>query len=502
MSIIVSAAFTAADLTTLESYTPDVGAAFVKLTALSPATAVIRSNRVAAGGASPAGIYYSPTSPVGAEYDVEADFVFLSPAGDSGIGGRFDSTAATGYFVRDISGGAWDLYKVVAGSFTLLGTYSDPVGYGDVRHVKLQIRDAAKKVFVDGVERISSSDNTITAAGHPGFWMAGDTTSSVGLHFDNYTVDDLVAAGLSVTATATPTATGADLTSTPAGGAGGNTYQWHRSTTPNFTPSGGTAIGGATTQNYSDTAGTPGTVYLYKVVVTDSAATSATSNEVGAEAYRYYLKVGFIGDGQFSNVPAGGSAPPTHFATLAANCGSYLYKVTCSNRGAAGTKTADWVSGSTTLNNAKTAFTTAFGSLSGMWVFVRLKAEDAAGGTTAGTYLTNLTSLVNDLVSAGVAGVILEGALWGLNTYGGAANALKRSYEAQDDTLINGTTIRRGERHLFAYSASYPSVFLETDRYPTEAGSKLMAEAMVKTLIDGILYPVGGLISHPGMAGL
>jgi hypothetical protein len=163
------------------------------------------------------------------------------------------------------------------------------------------------------------------------------------------------------------------------------------------------------------------------------------------------------------------------------------------------------VSGSSTLNNAKSAFVTAFGSpnpsTNPVWVFVRLKAEDAAGGTTAGTYLTNLTSLVNDLVAAGY-GVILEGALWGLNTYGGAANALKRSYEAQDDTLINGTTIRRGERHLFAYSASYPSVFLETDRYPTEAGSKLMAEAMVKTLIDGILYPVGGLISHPGMAGL
>ena len=36
---------------------------------------------------------------------------------------------------------------------------------GTTSHLKLEIRDATKKFFIDGVERISSSDNAITAAG-------------------------------------------------------------------------------------------------------------------------------------------------------------------------------------------------------------------------------------------------------------------------------------------------------------------------------------------------
>jgi hypothetical protein len=271
MSIVVSCAFTGANGTTLESYTPDVGGAFAKNTALPPNTAVLANNRLRPAGIT-AGFYYSSTTPVGAEYDVECDFYSVTPGNDGGIAARVDPTAGTGYLARSQGGSVWDLYKVVAGTFTLLGSFTQALGYATNYHVKLQIRNATKKVFVDGVEVISSSDNSISATGHPGFWMSGADDNNAGVHFDNYTVDDLVAAGLSVTATATPTATGADLTSTPTGGAGGNTYQWHRSTTPNFTPSGGTALGGATTQNYSDTTGTPGTVYVYKVVVTDSAS--------------------------------------------------------------------------------------------------------------------------------------------------------------------------------------------------------------------------------------
>lgn len=55
------------------------------------------------------------------------------------------------------------------------------------------------------------------------------------------------------------------------------TYQWYRSQTSGFTPGGGNIISGATSLDLTDSGLTPGSVYYYKVVVTDSNATPATS---------------------------------------------------------------------------------------------------------------------------------------------------------------------------------------------------------------------------------
>lgn len=50
-------------------------------------------------------------------------------------------------------------------------------------------------------------------------------------------------------------------------------YQWYRSTVTGFTPGTGNSISGATTLSLTDTSLTPGTVYYYKVQVTDSNGT-------------------------------------------------------------------------------------------------------------------------------------------------------------------------------------------------------------------------------------
>lgn len=50
-------------------------------------------------------------------------------------------------------------------------------------------------------------------------------------------------------------------------------YQWYRSTTSGFTPSTANIISGATSLSLSDSGLTPGTVYYYKVVATDSSGT-------------------------------------------------------------------------------------------------------------------------------------------------------------------------------------------------------------------------------------
>lgn len=56
------------------------------------------------------------------------------------------------------------------------------------------------------------------------------------------------------------------------------TYQWYRSTATGFSPGGGNILTGKTSLSLTDTGLTPGTIYYYKVVATDSAGTPATAN--------------------------------------------------------------------------------------------------------------------------------------------------------------------------------------------------------------------------------
>lgn len=60
-------------------------------------------------------------------------------------------------------------------------------------------------------------------------------------------------------------------------GTGPYTYQWYRSTTTGFSPSGGNIITGATDLLLNDSGLIPNTPYFYKVVATDTGAGNATS---------------------------------------------------------------------------------------------------------------------------------------------------------------------------------------------------------------------------------
>lgn len=119
-------------------------------------------------------LYHSGT-PATAEYDVQAT---ITGAGDTGgPAGRCSAIAATFYYAYWANGSnEWRLTRSVATVQTTLATAVTDDPNGSVRTVKLQIRDAAKKVFIGGVERITSADNTITAAGSAG-WTGSGVTS-------------------------------------------------------------------------------------------------------------------------------------------------------------------------------------------------------------------------------------------------------------------------------------------------------------------------------------
>lgn len=69
------------------------------------------------------------------------------------------------------------LYKVVAGTATLLGSYDHTFANGD--EIAFECYDAAKKVYANGAEVISSADNAITGAGNAGVWW-GMFTNAMG----------------------------------------------------------------------------------------------------------------------------------------------------------------------------------------------------------------------------------------------------------------------------------------------------------------------------------
>lgn len=217
--------FTDVDTIDLESHTGEAGATWVKHTTTSGNMRINNdgsTSAVAATVNAPV-MYYASGSPATAEYDVEslgvkrigpaaANFAFLA--------GRIDTTAATFYVAGfDFTTSAWIIQKRIAGTSTTLATVAGTWAENATKDLKFEIRDASKKLFADGVEVVSTTDNTITAAGKAGIRAAGSGTYAL---FNNFTATDATGASTNATAdggtgTVTITATGGEA----AGGSSG-----------------------------------------------------------------------------------------------------------------------------------------------------------------------------------------------------------------------------------------------------------------------------------------
>lgn len=140
--------------------------------------------------------YTWPTDlPSSADYDVEADFTFLSDNTTERVGiiGRASSSARTFYLARiyNISSTTANVqpWKAVAGAFTQLGS-NYAISSSGTYNIRLSMAGTAIKVFVDDVERISVTDSSVTAAGRIGVYTSTDTqthSDTTGIHIDNLT---------------------------------------------------------------------------------------------------------------------------------------------------------------------------------------------------------------------------------------------------------------------------------------------------------------------------
>jgi hypothetical protein len=209
---VVSDSFTGADGVLLQNHVGEVGATWSQ-NPISTSDLRLSANRV--HGPEWA-LYTASGVPSSREYDVSATLTVRSNTGAVGVVGRASTSGTETLYLARYNAGAsrWELVRCSGGACTSLATYSQVLTVGSTYALRLQIRDAAKKLFVDGIERASSIDNTITQVGRAGVRQGPlpiAASATTGYHIDNFVVDNVPP---ETTITVGPTGTTADNTPT------------------------------------------------------------------------------------------------------------------------------------------------------------------------------------------------------------------------------------------------------------------------------------------------
>lgn len=320
-------------------------------------------------------------------------------------------------------------------------------------------------------------------------------------------------------------------------GVGTVSYAWYRSTTVNFTPGGGNilsnggGISGATTATLTDgSALTGGTTFYYVCIATDTGTNTYTWYHRAVIAPTTALKLCAIGDSTEASQYQCNNLPAQYWLNQkllsAKSIGATLV-----NAAVSGSASANWWNGSpqTNLTNALAA---CGGSFTGFYVSVRLGVNDAQAAVASGTYNTNMTGLVNYIVSNGGL-VILNYPTWrepgsfgeGLEytptptvvTFDETTTPFLLAYQGVLAALVNGSTIYTGDttsyglfaespQEMLYYGGNNPS-FTSTQPpaahtyltnpgaiHPNVAGARVMGDAEADAILN-VLFPATAILS-------
>jgi hypothetical protein len=202
MALFVQDTFTGTDGTTLASHTGETGASWTKHPQFTGSLA-LDTNRVRnATSDTNAGLYYASGTPLGADYEVQADLLCKDAASvlaSAFVCGRLDSAVSAGtyYFGGwNRSSNIFQVLKLVAGVSTSLGSSSDGgAAAGTTKTAKLSMVSTTIQLLIDGASVVSVTDSAISAAGKAGLRMvavAGGGNTN-GFHVDNLTATDVFA---------------------------------------------------------------------------------------------------------------------------------------------------------------------------------------------------------------------------------------------------------------------------------------------------------------------
>ncbi len=164
--------FTDTDGTLLSAHTADSGHTWTQHAAFA-GTAEINGNRLRSTSNTRSN-YYSSDVPSSANYIVTARLRKLGSAfSNAGVFARMSTgtplnTYGLAYFQLS---NEWRLIRTTNGTQANLATYSQTFNLDEEREIELRVVGDSVKGFIDGVERLSATDGTHTAAGRAGVWV-------------------------------------------------------------------------------------------------------------------------------------------------------------------------------------------------------------------------------------------------------------------------------------------------------------------------------------------
>lgn len=209
MAIIVSDQFTEASDTLLTAHVPNTtGTGWVEVAINGTSHLQVKGSTdelgVDAAGTNQGQFCKSQPAPAVVDYDVELKINAVDTTSNSrpwrihgrqtdGDNGFYIEFATLAHANNDTS-----LFKIVAGTRTSLASVDTGLANADV--IKLELRDATKKVYKNAVEILSTTDNTFAGPGDAGISSGKPTLNYVGSaasgvwRFDNYVVTEVAGA--------------------------------------------------------------------------------------------------------------------------------------------------------------------------------------------------------------------------------------------------------------------------------------------------------------------
>ena len=173
--------------------TPDIGADWFDTSNSGSPSPVYDANKIRQQDAATAFTSVG-TTPASNNYKVEADII-PQAAGSSGVSGvHARKNAGTGpvtayvadYYDHPTTGTRqWRLYKVVAGTTTVLGTYTENIGT-TTKRLTLEVNGSAITLYVDGVARVTGTDTAIAGPGRAGVNVGNASSNTNGPWIDNF----------------------------------------------------------------------------------------------------------------------------------------------------------------------------------------------------------------------------------------------------------------------------------------------------------------------------
>lgn len=182
-NVVVSCTFTEGGNVALDAHTPEgVGDTWTKHPGTDPTATmhIVAATDRAKADVGLDTVYLASGVPGSAIQDLSATLVQVSESGGAGVVGRFDATAVTGYIgIYEPGNNTFTLGRFDAGVLAVLGTYAQDFADGQSVALRLRLLDGIKTLYVNGVARITSADNTVTAAGRVGLYGYGSAPDSV-----------------------------------------------------------------------------------------------------------------------------------------------------------------------------------------------------------------------------------------------------------------------------------------------------------------------------------